>query len=91
VGTVVGKPHHPVKIGPVSLSYRERQLYMEILNAQRLGEPTTAKHLTRMMRVHHDVSGATIGDLLLKLLKKRVIWWERSVELPYNPAEWKVL
>lgn len=62
---------------------------METLEAQRRGEPTTAAHLIRLMKVRYGVSGATIHDLLGTLMKKKVIWWEHS-DLPYNPAVWKV-
>ena len=86
------KAHHPVKIGPVSLSRRERQVYMEIREAQRRGEIPTAKHITRMMCVHHGpITSSQVIDILGKLWqRKKVIWLDRETKLPYNPAVWRV-
>lgn len=55
------------------LSMRQEQLYDELCEAARRGEPTTSAHLSRLMRVHRGVGSSQTHDLLNALRRKDAI------------------
>jgi hypothetical protein len=52
---------------------RQEQLYDELREAERRGEPTTAAHLAQLMYVHRGVGRSQTYDLLGALHKKGVV------------------